>query len=93
MADERNPRIPSRAARDVLTERCRQVEVEGWTPEHDDVCRHGDMATAAACYATMGRHHFPNPGSPPPQWPWADYWWKPSTYRRNLVKAAALLIG
>lgn len=40
-----------RAARDVLAERRRQVEVEGWTPEHDDEHQHGELARAAACYA------------------------------------------
>ena len=83
----------SAAEVDVLAERRRQIEVEGWTPEHDDAHRHGDMSTAAACYAMMGRYHFPEPGNPPPQWPWAASWWKPSTYRRNLVKAAALLLA
>lgn len=39
------------ATADVLAERRRQVEVEGWTPEHDDDHRHGELARAAACYA------------------------------------------
>jgi hypothetical protein len=36
---------------DVLAERKRQQEVEGWTPEHDDQHGRGEMALAAACYA------------------------------------------
>lgn len=41
----------SPAASDVLTERRRQTEVEGWTPEHDDEHSDRSMALAAACYA------------------------------------------
>ncbi|MFU3636029.1 hypothetical protein ACM7I5_10815 [Pseudomonas aeruginosa] len=33
---------------DVQAERKRQVEVEGWTPEHDDAHSHGQMARAPA---------------------------------------------
>lgn len=46
-----SPALPSRAACDVLNERLRQVQREGWTPEHDDA--HGDnsLALAAVCYA------------------------------------------
>ena len=83
----------SDALRDVAAERRRQIEAEGWTPEKDDAYRHGDMSTAAACYAMMGRSHYPVPGNPPPQWPWGDSWWKPTTYRRNLVKAGALILA
>jgi len=39
------------AAQDVLAERQRQVSAEGWTPEHDDEHKQGEMALAAACYA------------------------------------------
>lgn len=81
------------AARDVLAERQRQISAEGWTPEQDDRYTHGDMASAAACYANQGRYHFPEPGKPGPNWPWAAEWWKPSTYRRNLEKAGALILA
>src|SRR5690606_39870520 len=40
------------AARDVLAERRRQIEAEGWTPEHDDEHSTQELAFAAACYAT-----------------------------------------
>ncbi|WP_063588858.1 hypothetical protein [Achromobacter ruhlandii] len=81
------------AARDVLAERQRQVSNEGWAPERDDRYTTGDMASAAACYATQGRYHYPEPGEPGPNWPWAAEWWKPSTYRRNLEKAGALILA
>ncbi|KGQ02379.1 hypothetical protein BBAD15_g12411 [Beauveria bassiana D1-5] len=81
------------AARDVMAERQRQISTEGWTPELDDRYTHGDMASAAACYANQGRYHFPEPGKPGPNWPWDAEWWKPSTYRRNLEKAGALILA
>ncbi|CPG63269.1 gp38 [Burkholderia pseudomallei] len=80
------------AARDVLAERRRQVEQEGWTPEHDDAHSTGDMALAAACYAAADNANYP-PAEPPDLWPWDSDWWKPSDERRNLVKAGALIIA
>lgn len=41
----------SQAELDIITERRRQIEVEGWTAEHDDHHAFGAMAKAAACYA------------------------------------------
>lgn len=43
--------LESPAVAAVLAERRRQVEVEGWTPEHDDEHVGGQLAMAAACYA------------------------------------------
>jgi hypothetical protein len=75
----------SQAAIDVLAERLRQIEAEGWTPEHDDKHTKGEMAKAAACYAA---------GYPiATLWPWGDEWWKFSDRRRNLVKAGALILA
>lgn len=36
---------------EIAAERQRQIEVEGWTPNHDDEHDRGEMANAAACYA------------------------------------------
>ncbi|WP_264858167.1 hypothetical protein [Burkholderia cenocepacia] len=77
------------AARDVLAERRRQIEQEGWTPAHDDQYRDHELSCAAGCYA-MYTLAYPA-GDPPPAWPWAADWWKPTTHRRNLVKAGALI--
>ncbi|MCT5414516.1 hypothetical protein ACPTGM_04535, partial [Pseudomonas aeruginosa] len=81
------------AWRDVQAERRRQVEAEGWTPEHDDEHSHGQMARAAACYALAGSSA-PNDGTAALlvslAWPWDEQWWKPSTARRDMVKACAL---
>lgn len=84
--------VPSDAVRDVLAERQRQQEVEGWTPEHDDKYNGCELAAAAATYAVCVE---------PEQlkvcgvtaWSWPAHWWKPTTYRRNLVKAGALLLA
>lgn len=45
----------SRAAQDVIAERKRQAEVEGWTAEHDDEHDNGEMAVAAGCIAALPR--------------------------------------
>lgn len=84
------------SAVDVLAERQRQITAEGWTPEHDDKHDRGELANAAACYAIGSRLGF---GMSWKEeiierfWPWAFAWWKPSTPRRNLVKAAALILA
>ncbi|KAB2730706.1 hypothetical protein [Brucella intermedia] len=81
----------SAAARDLLAERHRQIEAEGWTPEHDDQHSNGEMARAASCYITdKERAYLP---TIPLKWPWSDAWWKPDGYRRNLVKAGALILA
>lgn len=81
------------AARDVLAERQRQVETEGWTPKHDDEHQHGEMAGAAACYALRNVQHWGAAQAAASLWPWDEKWWKPSDNRRNLVKAGALIIA
>ena len=80
------------AARDVLAERQRQIEVEGWTPENDDAYQSGDIADAAACYA-MTSPRMRGDRSAPFDWPWVGRWWKPTDRRRNLVKAGALILA
>ena len=35
----------------IAAERQRQIEFEGWTPEHDDDYKSGQLSMAAACYA------------------------------------------
>ncbi|MEJ0095151.1 MAG: hypothetical protein WDN46_17560 [Methylocella sp.] len=83
------------AARDVIAERKRQVEVEGWTPEHDNLLRKGELALAAAAYAfaTTDSDKSRSAGLRPLWWPWSLSWWKPTTRRRDLVKAGALILA
>lgn len=87
----------------IATERRRQVEREGWTPEHDDEHGDGELAKAAACYADpkrpMRRVHHQPPRDPaysfkiPAAWPWDAEWWKPTPDDRvrELTKAGALI--
>ncbi|MDG4402775.1 hypothetical protein L5F59_12170 [Pseudomonas aeruginosa] len=77
---------------DVQVERRRQVEVEGWTPEHDDEHDTGALASAAGCYAMFSLAY--PAGDPSRFWPWDKSWWKPSPDgRRNMVKAGALILA
>lgn len=76
---------------DVQAERRRQIEAEGWTPEHDDEHNGGELADAAACYALWAGGI--NPGNWREFWPWAPEWLKHSEPRRMLVKAAALILA
>jgi hypothetical protein len=95
----RDPLSPFMLA--VAAERRRQIEVEGWTPEHDDAHRVGEMADAGAAYAHRANLHFNHPAFGterkaaeaycPNLWPWDMAWWKPVGFRRDLVKAAALI--
>ena len=86
----------TQAATDVLAERKRQVEVEGWTPDHDDAHKAGGMAVAAACYAAWSLPSRPASETVAVLWPWtgwAQKWFKPKDTRRNLIRAAALLLA
>ena len=69
---------------EIAAERKRQVEGEGFSQAHDDRQMLGELAYAAACYAK---------GDFNDAWPWAKKWWKPTTQRRNLIKAAALIVA
>ena len=81
------------AAKDVLAERARQINAEGWTPGHDDTNNEGELAQAAACYAlnAAGWKTEALRGC----WPikWMAAWFKPANHRRDLVKAGALILA
>jgi hypothetical protein len=92
----------TKAAQDVLAERQRQVEVEGWGAAHDDVHHNGELGAAAACYASPHRAFkavtFVGRGYEPitsyrDLWPWRDEWWKPKDRRADLVRAGALILA
>lgn len=74
-------------AQAVLAERQRQKDAEGWDDAHDDGHYFGELAMAGAAYAIGGFD------KPPAIWPWSDEWWKPAGFRRNWVKAAALILA
>lgn len=84
----------------VVAERFRQIEVEGWSAEHDEQHAPGELATAGAAYAKAAELHLSSgvfPKKPrmfmPNWWPWSTNWWKPTDFRRDLVKACALIIA
>ena len=80
----------SKAAMDVLAERQRQQSIEGWTPEHDDQYSKSQLLWASSCYVLNTIQPF---SRIPMDWPWAPEWWKPTGPRRDLVKAAALILA
>jgi hypothetical protein len=74
----------------VLRERMRQIDGEGFGIEKDDEYVGGEMAMAAACYAMFAdRQGIVTPT----QWPWSPAWFKQKSRRRDLVRAAALLVA
>lgn len=92
---------------EIRAERKRQISQEGWTTEHDDE-RHskGQLADAAACYAYFSA--VPEavreiealcPGQASSvevvrrAWRWNWEWWKPKDPRRDLIRAAALIVA
>lgn len=76
----------------IAAERRRQIDVEGWTPEHDDEHALGEMSLAAGCYAqTCWQREHGLPTVPSGRWPWERDWWKPQDNRRDLVRAGALV--
>ncbi|MBN9600862.1 MAG: hypothetical protein J0G28_14475 [Afipia sp.] len=81
----------------IAAERRRQVDVEGWTPEHDADHVDGELAQAGASYALLPafRHGgIPNRTGvlePYSIWPWSKRFYKPQDDRRDLIRAGALI--
>lgn len=82
----------------IAAERQRQIEAEGWTPEHDAEHIMGEMAAVAGLYAlycidpeirdvddmhSVFQDFWPSS--------WDSSWWKPGDDLRNLEKAGALI--
>lgn len=78
----------TKAMQDILAERQRQIEVYS-TPEQDDRYQQAELASAAAVYLMPSSW---------PHWPWKEHPLPKQpesnlSYRRNLIKAAALLVA
>lgn len=96
---------PTQAVQDVVAERQRQIEKEGWPPDHDDEHSDGALADAGACYAMTERAtakvddlflaatNQNRLSDYPYEWPFDAEWWKPKDRRRNLIRAAALILA
>lgn len=73
----------------IALERMRQIEVEGWTADHDSRYKNSELSMAAACYA-LNDHLYPLGQIAENKngvhmtiernafWPWAKAWWKPA---------------
>lgn len=77
----------SSAIADVIAERQRQQSVKGFSAEQDDTYVGFQLSAAAICYI--------EPMEAENYWPadWYDDSFKPTDTRRNLIKAAALIIA
>lgn len=82
----------TQALKDVEAERKRQIEVLGRTHEADDKYQLHELPRAAACYASPYA-----PVNMSTAWPWDPEYYpvakSEEMMRRNLVKAAALLLA
>lgn len=93
--------MTTKAFADIAAERQRQIDAEGWSPEHDDAHDTGQLALAAAMYAlpaSVRRMSVLADQERHEQlfqylWPWDFEWWKPTERRRELVKAGALIVA
>lgn len=85
--------VSASAINDVISERLRQVDEEHNSIVQDDEYTNNELVRAAFCYASphaVGREPSATPSN---QWPWGAEWWKPKNRRRDLVRAAALLVA
>lgn len=82
----------------IAEERKRQIEVEGWTSEKDDLYTSGQLALAGATYAIpmfdrddYGGYVYST--DVPIMFPLSPEWWKPTPDDRirELAKAGALI--
>lgn len=78
---------------EIATERGRQIGVEGWAPRHDDTYVKSELAVGAAVYALSGAGW--KKEAVAELWPKKfDYLMlKPKSPRRDLVRAAALIVA
>lgn len=93
-------RVPMTGAELITAERQRQIDVEGWTSEHDDEHEDSELTKASRAYAWVAlcEVNFEARAKDfdirPNDWPkeWGGNWFKPSDDPvRNLVKAGALI--
>lgn len=98
--------VTPKVVQEIAAERKRQIEKEGWSIEHDDAHTDGSLARAAACYAaqasamqrvkgdvSLATYRSLEPMRAQFGWPWAPRWWKPKDPRRDLIRAAALIVA
>ncbi len=65
----------------IAAERQRQMDKEGWTPEHDDQHRKSELLYAAEAYMFGDSDN----------WPWDEESYKPKNTIDDLIRAGALI--
>ena len=82
----------------IRLERARQIIEEGFTSEHDDKHKSGELLSAAQCYLWTDRQRraeidYDSMTQLDAVWPWDREWWKPTPRDRirELTKAGALI--
>ncbi|WP_336948678.1 hypothetical protein [Acinetobacter junii] len=93
----------SKAINDVIAERERQINVKGYSTDHDDQYEGNQLPRTASGYVdqVVGRSWVYDDYGPevyqdddvPEFWPWDESYWKPKSPREDLVRAAAILIA
>lgn len=94
-------RLKIKGISDVLAERVRQINEEGYVEDHDDKQFRSELLRAAICYSrsALFLSEFPKIdrddlfNSISQTWPWSYTQFKPKDYRHNLVVAAALTLA
>lgn len=73
---------------EIDDERKRQIDKKGHSSSHDDMHDGGELRYAAAAYCLdevkVGGTWI---------WPWDTMYWRAGNIRRNLIKAAALIVA
>ena len=79
----------------AINERMRQISVEGWSHEHDDNYKFGELGNAAASYLVPPlnremtyRYDVTASGDVPTTWPlvWGPSWFKPAKDPNNIYQ-------
>lgn len=73
----------------IKEERQRQIDIEGWSKDHDTRHGKGVLGRAGSCYEAAQDEKAIQPHN----WPWSKKWWKPKDRLRNLVRAGALYLA
>jgi hypothetical protein len=67
-------------------------QAEEWYPRDEKLHTVGQLPLAAAAYAYKASNTFER-REPPALFPWSREWWKPQNRRRDLIRAAVLIIA
>jgi hypothetical protein len=89
-APQAEPRASQGAAM-IAAERERQVSVESWSAEHDDVYVSGSLVRAAVAYLMQAIGGDQSGEQIRRWWPWSFDFWKPKSALCDLVRAGALI--